>query len=65
MAAIVPLLPVPPLCVCLRTLSRRRAQRAPLSRDVNHRGPFAWEFPGRLLLRRRKTDLSRDNFDVH
>jgi hypothetical protein len=23
---------VPPLCVCLRTLSRRRAQRAPLSR---------------------------------
>src|SRR5262249_36207767 len=33
--------PVPPLCVWLRTLSRRRAQRAPLSRDVNHRGPFA------------------------
>jgi hypothetical protein len=32
MAAVVPLLSVPPLCVCLRTLSRRRAQRAPLSR---------------------------------
>src|SRR5262249_60215641 len=45
---------VPPSCVCLRTLSRWAAQRAPLSRDVNHRGPFACEFPGRLLLRRRK-----------
>src|SRR5262249_61470822 len=42
--------PVPPLCVCLRTLSRRRAAHAPVFKGVTNCGPFAWEVPGRVFL---------------
>jgi len=49
----------PHLSLCLRVLSRRRTRQGlqalrRLFPDASQsRGPFAWEFPGRLLLRRR------------